>query len=169
MKPIVLFAALCAVALQQPRYDTAPAISGKKWLNTEAKEFDWKTRAGKVTVVHFWTFACSNCKANLPAYAKVYTKFKDKGVDVIGIHTPELEIEKSDEGVSQAVDKYAIKYPVLIDTDGANWIRWKQQYWPTVYVVDGDGKIRFKWVGELGWQGQNGEQQLNDAIAKLLK
>lgn len=171
MKSLCLsFLALFAISAQQGGVpQKAPALSGTKWINRDDKAFDWKDRVGKVTVVHFWTFGCSNCKANLPAYDRVYAKFKPKGVELIGVHTPELEVEKKEENVREAVKKFGLAYPILIDTDGANWTRWNLQYWPTVFVLDKRGQLVFKWEGELAWKGSNGEQQMNAAIESALR
>lgn len=161
---------LLALLLSQSRADLqAPALTGTTWINHEAKAFDWKERKGKVTVVHFWTFACSNCKANLPAYDRAYAKFKDKGVEMIGVHTPELEQEKKLENVQAAVKKYGITYPVLVDGDMANWKRWNLEWWPTVFVLDKNGQLVFKWAGELAWKGADGERQMIASIEKALR
>ncbi len=88
---------------------------------------------------------------------------------MIGVHTPELESEKVLQNVEAAIRREGVKYPVLVDGDFANWNRWKQQYWPTVYVVDRSGQVTFKWEGELGYQGANGEAQLAEAIEKALR
>ncbi|MBI5707193.1 MAG: redoxin domain-containing protein [Armatimonadetes bacterium] len=160
-----------AIAQQSQRNQNlkAPELVGSTWINAAAdKAPTLASRKGKVTVVHFWTFACSNCKANLPAYGRIYAKFKAQGVEVIGVHTPELEIEKSTANVKDAVAKYGIKYPVLVDTDARNWNNWRQQMWPTVFVIDADGYATFRWEGELAWRGANGEQQLDRAIKAAL-
>jgi hypothetical protein len=85
------------------------------------------------------------------------------------VHTPELEIEKKLENVKTAVKKYGIGYPVLIDGDMANWNRWKLEWWPTVFVLDKNGRLVFSWGGELAWKGADGEKQMIAAIEKALK
>lgn len=160
---------VCAQQFQRSQNLKAPEFVGSTWLNSaDGKPPTLGSRRGKVTVVHFWTFACSNCKANLSAYGRIYAKYKARGVEMIGVHTPELEIEKSTANVKEAVAKYGIKYPVLIDTDARNWNNWRQQMWPTVFVIDADGYATFRWEGELAWRGANGEQQLDRAISAAL-
>lgn len=147
---------------------TAPEFIGSEWLNTE-KPITMASRKGKVTVVHFWTFACINCKHNLPAIQHIYEKFKDRGVEVISIHTPELAEEKDVANVKKAVEKYGIKYPVLIDGKYENWKAWKTEYWPTLYIIDQQNKVRGYWAGELNYNGQGGEEKAIAYIEQLLK
>ena len=143
----------------------APELVGASWLNTEGnKPITLASRKGKVTIVEFWTFACSNCQANLPAYAGWYQRFKPQGVELIGVHTPELAQERDPKNVAAFIKKNNISYPVLIDGEHKNWDRWNQQYWPTVYVVDKEGKIRYQWVGEL----QGGDKKMTELIADLV-
>ena len=148
----------------------APEFVGNKWLNTpDGKPVTLASRAGKVTLVHFWAFACSNCHANMPAYQRLLTKFKDRGVEMIGIHTPEIDQEKKDENLLAAVKKWAVKYPMLIDSDGQNWNNWKQDVWPTLYVIDQEGSVAYYWVGELAYKGARGEQEVANVVERLLK
>lgn len=144
----------------------APELVGGPWLNTRGgKPLTLSSRRGQVTVVEFWTFACSNCLANLPAYDRIDKRFKKRGVAVIGIHTPELEIERDPKNVARRVRELGIQYPVLIDGGGQNWNRWKQQYWPTIYLVDKAGRVRHRHIGEL----RGDEAQLMRHIETLLQ
>ena len=145
----------------------APEFVGSQWINA-AKPITLASRRGKVTLVHFWTFACINCKHNLPAVQRLADKFAEKGVEVISIHTPELAEEKDIENVKKAVEKNGIKYPVLIDGQYSNWKAWKTEYWPTLYVVDKSGKIRGGWIGELNWNGAKGEEEVAKLVENLL-
>lgn len=165
-----IFGADCSSALSASPQDKAPEFVGSQWLNTasEAKSLTLASRAGSVSVVHFWTFECINCRHNLPAYARLQKKFEKLGVQFIGIHTPELEAEKDPENVAKAIKELGITFPVLIDGQMENWKRWGVRYWPTVFVVDRHGRVRFKWEGELGWQGADGEAQVATAIHTLL-
>jgi peptide-methionine (R)-S-oxide reductase len=148
----------------------APELVGTSWLNTPAgKPLSLASRRGKVTIVEFWTYGCSNCRANLPAYARWHKKFADKGVAVIGIHTPETPGERDPKSVARQVKALGITYPVLLDANRENWNRWKQQYWPTVYVLDKSGRVRTKWEGELAYGGRNGEAKIAALVEDLLK
>ena len=147
----------------------APELVGGPWINTpNGQPISLASRKGKVTVVEFWTFGCSNCRANLPAYAKWHQQFKDKGVEVIGVHTPEFDSEKQVANVKAQVQQLGIDYPVLLDNGSQNWRNWKQQYWPTVYLLDKAGNIRSKWEGELDYGGAKGSAQMTAQIEKLL-
>jgi len=148
----------------------APELRGDTWLNTEPdQKLSLEDRKGKVTLVAFWTFGCSNCQANLPGYARLYKRFKPKDVELIAIHTPETEEEHKLEAVKEHVKEFGIDYPVLIDNDGKNWFRWNQKYWPSLYVLDGEGRIRFRWIGELDYQHAGGEAKVVRAIEQLLR
>lgn len=140
------------------------------WLNTpDKKPIKLESRKGKVTIVHFWTFGCINCKRNLPAYARWQKKFTKKDVQIIGVHTPETEEEKEPANVEKAIKRLKITYPVLIDPKGDNWKNWQQNFWPTVYIVDKKGFVRAYWVGELEWEHAGGEDIMTRKIESLLK
>jgi len=145
----------------------APEFIGKEWLNLE-KPITMASRKGKVTLVHFWTFGCINCKNNLPAIQRLANLYKKEDVEMISIHTPELKEERDLTNVKKAVEKYGIKYPVLIDGDGANWKAWGTDCWPTFFVVDKYNKIRGGWIGELNFNGQNGEGKMQNLVRQLL-
>jgi len=147
----------------------APELSGGPWINTpDGKPISLAARRGKVTVVHFWTFACSNCRANLPTYARWHKQFSPKDVAIIGVHTPETETEKNEANVRQKIKELGIEWPVLVDRDGANWQRWDQQYWPAIYLLDKKGRIRWVWIGELEFNKAGGEKAMTRRIEQLL-
>ena len=151
----------------QSNAPVAPELVGSEWLNTEP--ISLASRRGKVTVVEFWTFACSNCQANLPSYAQWNKKFAARGVEVIGVHTPETAYERDPKNVAKQVKRLGITYPVLLDAKMTNWNRWGQQYWPTTYVLDKAGRVRVKWLGELESGGGNGTAKISAVIETLLK
>jgi thiol-disulfide isomerase/thioredoxin len=147
----------------------APEFSGGPWLNTPGEQpLRLAARRGKVTLVHFWAFACGNCRANMPSYNRWHEEFAGRGVAVVGIHTPELDREREPKFVAEHIAKYGVQYPVLLDNDMSNWQRWKQQYWPTAYVVDQQGRIRASWIGELEYRGQQGEAKIAKLVRELL-
>ena len=174
---VVLAAALATVvsfaaqetAAKTPSVDRAPDFVGGPWLNTpDGKPVTIASRKGKPTLVAFWTFACENCQANIAPYARLLAKYHPKGVEMISVHTPELRIEHDLDEVKKHIAKYKIDYPVLIDNDNANWNRWHVQVWPTLYVVDGNGIVKCRWVGELGWNGAKGEEEIGKVLDSLL-
>jgi alkyl hydroperoxide reductase subunit AhpC len=146
----------------------APEFIGKEWMNTD-KPLKMSDRKGKVTLVYFWTFACYNCKNNLPAIKNLTEAFKKEGVETISIHTPELKEERDVANVKKAIEKNGIKYPVLIDGDFSNWKAWQTNVWPCLYVVDKHNRVRGGWLGELNYNNQGGEEKMMQLIRKLLK
>jgi thiol-disulfide isomerase/thioredoxin len=154
---------------KKPNPDQAPLFAEGRWLNTkDGKPVTLESRKGKPTLVAFWTFGCSNCQANIPAYERLLAKYRPKGVEMISVHTPELKIERDVEEVKKHVAKHRIDYPVLIDNENANWNRWHVQVWPTLYVVDGEGVVKCRWLGELNWQGAGGEAKIGQVLDALL-
>jgi thiol-disulfide isomerase/thioredoxin len=145
----------------------APELTGSPWLNSPVP-VKLAARRGQVTIVHFWTFACINCKRNLPIYNRWHRDFSPRGVAVIGVHTPELDFERDPNNVRQKLPELGIEYPVLLDADFANWRRWHQQFWPTVYLIGKDGRLRARWEGEMNFRSIPGEARMTEWIERLL-
>lgn len=135
-----------AKPIDKSSFKKAAEISSPVWINS--KPLDLKALKGKVVVVDFWTFACYNCKNTLPYFKDWDKKYRDQGLVIVGVHTPELSIERDIENVKQAVKDYEIQYPVAIDGDYSNWNRYNVWAWPTWYIVDKEGYIRYSHVGE---------------------
>ena len=121
-------------------------IPGGDWFNT--KPLTLKELRGKVVMVDFWTYTCINCIRTLPYLRDWYEKYADKGLVIIGVHTPEFEFEKSPENVQKAIEDFEIKYPVMQDNNYATWRVYDNHYWPAKYIVDKNGKIRYTHFGE---------------------
>ncbi len=117
---------------------------------------------GKVVLVEFWTFACYNCLNALPHVKALEAKYRDKGLVVIGVHTPELPHERVVANVRDQVKRLGITYPVVIDNNYKIWNAYHNQYWPAAYYADANGKIRFYHFGEGRYEEQD------RAVAKLL-
>jgi methionine-R-sulfoxide reductase len=103
---------------------------------------------GHVVVVDFWAFSCSNCLAALPHVKALEAKFRDRGVVVVGVHTPELENERVESNLRNAVRQLGIVYPVAIDGNNRIWNAFSNEYWPAIYIVDTHGRIRYHFFGE---------------------
>ncbi len=147
----------------------APELSGNSWLNVpKDTKVSLGSLKGKVIVVHFWTFGCINCKRNLPYYAEWQKRFAARGLEIIGVHTPETQEERDPANVAKKVKEYGITYPVLIDENSSNWKLWQQRCWPTVYLVDKLGRVRFAWEGELEYNGAGGSAKVPQIIEQLL-
>lgn len=120
----------------------------------------------KVILLDFWTYSCINCQRTSPILNAWYEKYKDKGLEIIGIHTPEFEFEKNIENVRSAAIKEGIKYPVVLDNDYATWNAYGNRYWPRQYLIDLEGKIVFDHIGEFS-KAAHGETEKK--IQELLK
>jgi peroxiredoxin len=164
----VALALLTQAQAPYPLNTKVPEFIGTQWINVD-KPISLASRRGKVTLVHFWTFACYNCKNDLPALKTLTSEFKSKDVLTIGIHTPEIAIEKDVEQVKKNITKLGITYPVLIDGEYKNWNAWKTNMWPTLYVLDKQGRLRGGWKGEMNYNNQRGEDKMRKLINELLK
>jgi thiol-disulfide isomerase/thioredoxin len=146
-----------------------PELTGP-WLNVPpGADPALKARRGRVTIVHFWTFGCINCKRNLPYYARWQKEFGKRGVGIVGVHTPETASERNATNVVNKVKELGITYPVLLDQTAQNWKRWDQRVWPTMYLIDKQGRARIAWEGELEYEGRNGYAKMTKLIEALLK
>jgi len=149
------------------RFCGAPAFSEvAEWINTDP--LTWEQLRGKVVVLHYWAFGCINCVRNLPHYQAWHEKLTDKGVTMIGLHTPETAAEKVADAVRAKVRENQMKYAIGIDAAAKNWNLWANRWWPSVYLVDQLGYVRSWWYGELNWQGGNGEEVMRKRIEDLL-
>ena len=130
----------------------APDLANGQWINSDPVTLD--SLKGKVVLVEFWTFGCSNCLNTLPAIKSLNARYKDKGLTVVGIETPELDNEKSFANLQNAVKQAGIEYPILTDYDNANWNAYGVNAWPTIFILDQQGRIRYKHVGEGAYDTQ---------------
>ena len=144
-------------------YGAAPELTGiSNWLNTE-NPLTLNALKGKVVLIDFWTYTCINCIRTLPHVTNWYEKYKDKGLVVIGVHTPEFEFEKKTENVLNAIKMFNINYPVAQDNDYLTWRAYKNRYWPAHYLIDSNGVIRMVHFGEGKYK------ETEAAIQELLK
>ena len=125
---------------------TAPEFAKGIWINSDPLTFA-KLR-GRVVVVEFWTFGCYNCRNTLPSVKEWDTKYRDRGLTIVGIHTPETESEYSIDNLRKEVPALGIKYPVATDNDYKTWKAYGVEAWPTIVVLDKQGRIRWVHVGE---------------------
>ncbi len=128
-------------------FGQAPEFTGiSHWLNSDPLTI--KSLKGKVVLVDFWTYTCINCIRTLPYVTKWYDTYKDKGLVVIGVHTPEFPFEKVTENVATAIKRFNIHYPVAQDNDYGTWGVYNNQYWPAEYLIDQNGNIVHEHFGE---------------------
>jgi cytochrome c biogenesis protein CcdA/thiol-disulfide isomerase/thioredoxin len=130
-----------------PVEDLAPSFAGAtEWLNSPALTADGLK--GKVVLVDFWTYSCINCLRTIPYVRAWAEKYKDQGLVVIGVHTPEFAFEQKVANVKRAVADLHITYPVAIDNEYAIWRAFENQYWPAHYFIDAQGRVRYHHFGE---------------------
>jgi len=124
-----------------------PSLSGAvAWLNSPP--LTREGLRGKVVLIDFWTYSCINCLRSIPYVEAWSEKYKNDGLVVIGIHTPEFAFEKDPANVKKSLADLKITYPVAIDSDYAIWNAFKNQYWPAHYFIDAQGSIRYHHFGE---------------------
>ena len=152
--------------LGRPAFNAPELVDSGDWWNSAPLTI--KALAGKVVVVHFYAFGCSNCINNYPVYLDWQERFRDEDVVILGIHTPETSAEQESAAVKTKADRAGFQFPVLIDSTKANWNAWGNSMWPSVYLVDKRGYLRHFWPGELKWQGATGDQWMRERIEELL-
>jgi thiol-disulfide isomerase/thioredoxin len=141
-------------------------ISG--YINTTPEDLKNAIK-NKVVLYDFWTYSCINCIRTLPYITAWNEKYADKGLLIIGVHSPEFEFEKDINNVQFAVQKFGIKYPVVLDSDHQTWAAFGNQYWPREYITDYQGYIRHDHIGEGNYdETEKVIQQLLDERSKHL-
>jgi len=145
---------------EETKAATAPEIASGQWINSEPLTL--KSLHGRVVLLDFWTFACYNCQNTLPTVKKWDAHYRDKGLTIIGVHTPELDYERNVDNLRREVAGLGIKYPVVTDNDYSTWKAYGVEAWPTVFVLDKQGRVRWTHVGEGAYD------ETEEVIKKLL-
>ena len=148
----------------------APDLVGVAgYINTTPEDLK-NAMKNKVVLYDFWTYSCINCLRTLPFITAWNEKYADKGLLIIGVHSPEFEFEKDIDNVKDAVQKYGIKYPVVLDNGHQTWSAFGNQYWPREYITDYQGYIRDDHIGEGNYdETEKVIQQLLDERSKYLR
>src|SRR5436190_23817808 len=155
--PRFLLAGIVATALAAPGDNVAveklrdegalPPFSGASgWLNSQP--LTPADLRGKVVLVQFWTYTCINWLRTMPHVRAWAEKYKDQGLVVIGVHSPEFDFEKNLDNVRRATKAMNVAYPVAIDSDHEIWTAFANEYWPALYFIDAKGRIRHHHFGE---------------------
>lgn len=103
---------------------------------------------GQVVLVDFWTYSCVNCLNTLPHIKQWHARYRDQGLVVVGVHTPEFAFERDAANVRKAIERLGVEYPVAQDNRYRTWSAWGTRAWPSLYLVDREGRIVFRHVGE---------------------
>jgi thiol-disulfide isomerase/thioredoxin len=140
----------------------APALASGVWINSEPLKLE--ALRGRVVVVDFWTFGCYNCRNTLPSLKRLDETYRERGLTIIGVHSPEFDREKKIENVRREVASLEINYPVVTDNDYETWRAFGIEAWPTVVILDKQGRIRFVHVGEGHYEEQ--ENVIKELLAE---
>jgi thiol-disulfide isomerase/thioredoxin len=149
--PALLCAALALTALSGAALNAHAApdfAGGGPWFNTGGKALTLAALRGKVLAVEMWTGGCINCINTLPYVKQWDARYRAKGLVVVGVHSPEFQHEHSQQYVQAAIAREGIKYPVVMDNNFRIWDAYHNAYWPTLYLVDKRGVIRYSHIGE---------------------
>src|SRR5256886_10940284 len=143
-----------------PVEDELPSLGGAtRWLNSPP--LTTAGLRGKVVLIDVWTYACINWLRTLPYVRAWAEKYRNQGLVVIGVHSPEFAFEKNVDNVRRAAKDMRVDYPIAVDSDHAIWRALKNEYWPALYVVDAQGRIRHHQFGE-------GEYEQSERIIQQL-
>ncbi len=128
-------------------YGPAPEFKDvSHWLNSDP--LTMQSLKGKVVLIDFWTYSCINCIRTLPYVTKWFDTYRDQGLVIVGVHTPEFEFEKDTNNVADAIKRFKINYPVAQDNDFGTWNNYGNQYWPAEYLIDKNGDVVYTHFGE---------------------
>lgn len=123
-----------------------------RWFNSQPLAMKELRAAGNVVLIDFWTYSCVNCIRTLPHLKEWHKRYRDKGLVIIGVHTPEFEFEKDATNVERAIRAFGIDYPVVLDADYQLWSAYANRYWPNKYLCDKEGQIVYEHAGEGGYR-----------------
>ncbi len=128
-------------------YGPAPDFHGiARWLNS--KPLTLPGLRGRVVLIDFWTYSCINCLRTLPYIRAWDDRYRDAGLTIVGVHSPEFAFERVESNVRENVRELGVRYPVAIDNDFVTWQSWHNQYWPAKYLIDKRGHVRYFHFGE---------------------
>jgi thiol-disulfide isomerase/thioredoxin len=141
----------------------APEFTGiETWLNSGPLTLS--ALRGKVVLVDFWTYTCINCIRTLPYVKSWHEKYKDQGLVVVGVHTPEFSFERPTANVQGAIKRFGITYPVAQDNGYQTWDAYRNMYWPAFYLIDKRGQVIYSHFGEGRYRET--EAQIQRALAQ---
>jgi thiol-disulfide isomerase/thioredoxin len=154
---LTLFGGLAAAQTTQP----APEFAGiDQWINSPP--LTMAGLRGKVVLIDFWAYSCINCLRAMPRTEHLYETYKDKGLVVVGVHSPEFDFESDPANVQRAVKRLGVTYPVALDNHLGTWNAWHNQFWPAQYLVDQNGNL-------IGHQyGEGNYLRMENAVRLLL-
>ncbi|MGH2801948.1 MAG: cytochrome c biogenesis protein DipZ, partial [Thermoleophilaceae bacterium] len=137
-----------------PVLGRAPEFTGNdRWFNTPADApLTLAGLRGRVVLIDFWTYTCINCIRTFPYLRAWDGRYRDRGLTIVGVHTPEFAFEREAENVRRAIAQNRLRYPVAQDNEYATWSAWGNQYWPAKYLIDAHGRVRYAHFGEGAYE-----------------
>lgn len=138
----------------------APEI-GRIWFNSPP--LTMRQLRGRVVLIDFWDYTCVNCIRTLPYIKEWHTRYKDKGLTVIGVHTPEFLFARYEKNVERGIKEFGLTYPIVVDSNNELWEAFANRYWPTKYLIDGEGYLRYAHFGEGAYR------ETEETIQELLR
>jgi cytochrome c biogenesis protein CcdA/thiol-disulfide isomerase/thioredoxin len=149
-----------------PILGTAPDFTGnQQWFNTPGERpLSLRELRGKVVLVDFWTYTCINCIRTLPHLKAWDERYRDRGLVIVGVHTPEFPFERDAGNVADAIEQNGLRYPVAQDNEYATWNAYENQYWPAKYLIDARGRVRYTHFGEGEYEETEGA--IRDLLAE---
>lgn len=152
------------LAEKEKMFDRAKEITTPDGF-INADEFSIDQYLGKkVILIDFWTYSCINCQRTFPYLNAWWDKYEDEGLVMIGIHTPEFEFEKEYDNVVDAVNRFEIEFPVVLDNDFSTWRAYQNRYWPRKYLIDIDGFVVYDHIGEGAYDET--EEKIQELLAE---
>jgi thiol-disulfide isomerase/thioredoxin len=158
--PLLQDTSMARITAELPIEGDFPSLNGATgWLNSQP--LSPANVRGKVVLVQFWTYSCINWLRTMPYIRAWVDKYKNQGLVVIGVHTPEFGFEKNVDNIRDAANEMKIDYPIAIDSDYAIWRAFGNQYWPALYFIDSRGRVRHHQFGE-------GEYEQSERVIQAL-
>jgi thiol-disulfide isomerase/thioredoxin len=141
-----------------------PPLSGdaRAWINSPP--LTWQELSGKVVLVDFMEYTCVNCIRTFPYLKAWYERYKPYGFVIVGIHTPEFRFDSTRANVAEAAKRFGLTFPILSDPDSVNWQLYNENFWPSKYLFDQDGRLVVHHAGEGGYQEM--ERRIQDLLRK---
>jgi thiol-disulfide isomerase/thioredoxin len=158
-----LTASATAESESEPPLPPAPELTGLTgWVNSAPTSIAELVSQGRVVLIDFWTYTCINCIRTLPYLVEWDRKYRDRGLTILGIHSPEFDFERDAQNVAAAIERHGIEYPVAQDNDFATWRAFSNRFWPAKYLIGAGMVIRYQHFGEGDYLET--EQEIRDAL-----
>jgi thiol-disulfide isomerase/thioredoxin len=142
----------------------APALEGGEWIRQEPIDLA-QLRGRKVILLDFWDYTCVNCIRTLPYVSEWHRRYASKGLVVVGVHAPEFSFARDRANVLEAIERFGLDYPIVLDNNYAIWRAYSNRYWPAKYLIDMQGRLRYYHFGEGLYQET--EKQIQRLLTEI--